>query len=898
MEIPFATHLRAAARAAALLSLAVLAACGDDGVRPTEFGPPPANAVAALRCTASVAQAAVSCESIDPATGVRTAALPGAPSQEVHIVGGQGTYIRLASSNVTYAGGTFAFDVTVQNLSDQAMGTADGATPHADGVRVFFHDGPTTTGGSGTIEVSNATGTATFTASGQEYFQYDGAELGADGILASAETSSAKSWQLSVPAEVTTFSFVLYVATETPSGSPLASVAPQVTSISPATLVPGTSATLTGTGFDATPASNTVTIGGVAAAVTAATATSLTVTVPCVASGTVPVQVAQGGMKGGAFPHPLQVAQRTLAVGETVVLTSAADVACNELTASGGPARYIVSVFNATTSTSANAPFFVSGDAPETGAALARAPTTPDFLAQPTAPTSLAARQEIERARRADEAHTELLERNAQEYERLNARFAGDPRMRPRRSAVSADPVEPPLNRKIRVARIDGANFCRTFTEVNATRVYYGGKIAIYEDADSTPVALRAANNPKMAEYYQKIGDQFNADMEPIISGSFSDILRRDAVTDNNGVLVAFFTPVINRRSPGVAGFVVSCDQFPNDSTAATPTNSSSNFGEYFYAYQPTDSTGASGYGTFTPDSWYWSIRATFIHETKHAAAYAYRASVGAPFETSWLEEGTARHAEELWARNAIYNVAWKGNTGYGSAAAPGSIYCDWRREAAVAGGSACLATNSRRPSLNMYRHFQSLYNFMVNGRFYSLFGSTTDDTGSNWYATSWSLVRFATDRYGASDAAFLSALTQSSQTSTTNVANRAGVSFTQLMGEWSLALAMDDYPGMTPLPSTPQMPTWNMRDIYTGMNSDPLLSFSRQWPLRLANTTPLTFGSVAPFNVPTLRGGGVAWFEISGSHTAPQLIRLGGGTAAAPIALGSTIRIAIGRVE
>ena len=87
----------------------------------------------------------------------------------------------------------------------------------------------------------------------------------------------------------------------------------------------------------------------------------------------------------------------------------------------------------------------------------------------------------------------------------------------------------------------------------------------------------------------------------------------------------------------------------------------------------PTDSTGATGYATFTPESWYWSIRATFIHETKHVASYVARVVNGTGnFEVSWLEEGTARHAEEIWARQ-IYGAAWKGNARYGSDAAPGN---------------------------------------------------------------------------------------------------------------------------------------------------------------------------------------------------------------------------------
>src|SRR5262249_2497464 len=150
-------------------------------------------------------------------------------------------------------GGTqiFSFNVTVQNLSTLLLGTSDGATRDNDGVRVFFGDGPTTTSGTGAITVANATGTGTFTAAGQSYFQYGGQiggvdqnELGVDGILSTSETSSAKAWQLSMPNTVGTFTFTLYVAAQTPSGA-VASVAPQVTSISPNPMIPGQSATLT-----------------------------------------------------------------------------------------------------------------------------------------------------------------------------------------------------------------------------------------------------------------------------------------------------------------------------------------------------------------------------------------------------------------------------------------------------------------------------------------------------------------------------------------------------------------------------------------------------------------------------------------------------------------------------
>jgi len=67
------------------------------------------------------------------------------------IVGGQGALVRLASSGTTYNAGTqaFASDVTVENLIAQPMNTTDGTTPDAGGIKVFFHSGPTVTGGAG-----------------------------------------------------------------------------------------------------------------------------------------------------------------------------------------------------------------------------------------------------------------------------------------------------------------------------------------------------------------------------------------------------------------------------------------------------------------------------------------------------------------------------------------------------------------------------------------------------------------------------------------------------------------------------------------------------------------------------------------------------------------------------
>jgi uncharacterized protein YjdB len=662
-----------------------------------------------------------------------------------------------------------------------------------------------------------------------------------------------------------------------------AATGPAVASVTPATLVPGGTATITGSRFHSNEANNVVTIGGVTAVVTAASTTQLQVTVPCIPSGNVPVVVSVGGSASAAVSRPLQVtSQHSLAVGASVVITDGARIPCNELAATGVQSRYVMAVYSTGTSPGAAVDYQLSGMTSTAGANVAafasgraartaqrRAVVQPFQTAQfgdPTQPSH-------------DAAHHQVLEKNQVAYRQLWQRYG-----RTERSSASPDASQvaagvPPLTRTIRVSDIDGSNICTTFFTINATRVYYSGKLAIYED-DATPAGLKAANNPTMAAYYQQIGDQFNADMEPIINANYGDVLRRDAVTDNDGVLNAVFTPVINNQMTNIAGFVVSCDQFPN-----AADNTASNYGEFFYAHLPT--VVGTGYASFTPDAWYRSIRATFIHETKHVASFAARVANNSPvWEESWLEEGTARHSEELWARQAVYGVAWKGNTGYGSAASPGSIYCDVRPAV-----SACTASNPRRPATAMFRHFSSLYAFLGNSSALSPFGKSASDDGSYFYAISWSLVRYAIDRYATTESSFLTGLTQSTTNGTANLSARSGVTNAELVGRWALALYADDRAGLGSRVDL-QLASWDVPGIYAGLKTDFASSYPRSVPLV---TTTVSFGTIAPTNYTGLVGGGIDYFELAGVHSAAQVMRVQSTTGGAP---SSTLRIALLRVQ
>ncbi|HXI64369.1 MAG TPA: alkaline phosphatase family protein [Gemmatimonadales bacterium] len=164
-----------------------------------------------ITCQASVGAGTLACAPVQPQAGPHAQPAPGMSFDLT--IGGQGVLVRLASSGTAYDSGTQAFtsNVTVENLVAQPMNTADGTTPDTGGIKVFFHSGPTVTGGTGTVSVANADGTGTFTASSQPFFLYSGGA-----VLASGATTAAKTWEFTVPGTVTRFEFQVFVTTRFP----------------------------------------------------------------------------------------------------------------------------------------------------------------------------------------------------------------------------------------------------------------------------------------------------------------------------------------------------------------------------------------------------------------------------------------------------------------------------------------------------------------------------------------------------------------------------------------------------------------------------------------------------------------------------------------------------------
>lgn len=188
---------------AVFMVAAVLAGCvQDEGpLAPgRDLTPGPDAVQAALVCQVSVKAESMACIPESPTLPDGVAGV---------VIGGQGEYVLLESSNVDYDedNGLFSADVTVRNLLTQALGTADGASIDGDGIRVFFVEPPMVTAGSGVVSVANEDGHDTFIGSNSPYFKYAQ-------VLTPGKVSLPRTWKFNVPSTVTTFTFKVYVAAE------------------------------------------------------------------------------------------------------------------------------------------------------------------------------------------------------------------------------------------------------------------------------------------------------------------------------------------------------------------------------------------------------------------------------------------------------------------------------------------------------------------------------------------------------------------------------------------------------------------------------------------------------------------------------------------------------------
>ena len=658
---------------------------------------------------------------------------------------------------------------------------------------------------------------------------------------------------------------------------------PTIAATGPALWAPLGQATITGTNFAADPASNEVLVNGTRATVTAATTTSLTLTVPsvfslpCTPTGPVPISVSVGGDVVTSTANLAMATPRQLALGASMLLASAADLSCNEFSVTGG--TYVVTAFNYATQAAAAASFQMVGAARTSALSASLAPASVLSLPAPTvAAVGPIAVPALSRDDRLAIGHAAALDasrsflrshpdiRRAMAAKRTRERTALS-RAGSSGPLAAVAPVDPPaLGDKSwrRMLRTFG-NYA-TFDSVRTRVVYVGPKLIILEDSLS-PLA------GTMDAEYQAIGAEFDSDMFGYLS-NFGNPLVLDAEYDNNGRVVAIFSKKVNDYTVGnggsLLGFVTSCDfapqTDPNPQNACPPSNE----GEYFYAFVPNPS--ATGNGNWSLVDWRHYVRGTLLHEFKHVVMFAERISRDASFaEESWLEEATAQMATEFWARKLYSNKPQRSDIRWSD-----GLICDYVRR----GDARCAD-----PVEAIGHHMGFLYRHYASNESKSIINSSDIVI----YGSSWSFARWVTDTYGGADEGiFLRSLVQQqNERGITNLQNRTGKTWVEMLGYFSLASATDNYPGGTISDARARLPSWNTRDIFATMSaslrfSDGTPAFPRAFPMNMRAVSFGTFPS-AISNVFAVPGGGWAAWEISGTQTTPQVLAIRSTTGGAP---------------
>ena len=589
--------------------------------------------------------------------------------------------------------------------------------------------------------------------------------------------------------------------------------APQITAFSPSPIVAGDTITISGTGFSAAPDSNHVFIRSVAAGVTAATPTSLTVTVPgspsfpCHSTESVPLHIDRGGEAAETAAVFRVATAHTLGVGDTVRL-SGAEAECNEFPADG---IYQAAFVNAAGAPAAGVTFRIATNdvvsmAPPRNSRLtaARAGERGSF-GPPVPGADRWTRDAAAVDRRWQAANRAVLRWAAH----TRAAFGSPPL---RLSSPAGSPFQ-----TIRIPLIDTDGSCDRYTEVTTRQVYSGTAVTILEDIN-TPVAGTASD-------YASIGANFDAIMFPLLQANVGD------PTGSSGKMLLVFSPAVNEF--GAGGFVSACDLFP---AAVAPA---SNEHPVVYAFVPTD-PGSGFAGGLTTDVWRWLTPEIVMHEAAHLAILGERLPRGAPIEAAWLEEAEADVAQEVWARQ-VYQNYWKRDLIYRA-----SLYCDVRP-------TFPECTGHPRALFDL---FASLYEFDDSIDARSVLGAPPD-VDVVFPGGGWSLVRWAIDQYATSEGDFVRALVdEPTLTGAANLAARTGVPFSSMLEDWTLAADLDDSP-IGGLPVRLSFPSWNLHDVFLGMNTDFPDDFPKTYPLPVQS---LYYGGVS--GTLTLPGGGASFWE------------------------------------
>jgi hypothetical protein len=240
-------------------------------------------------------------------------------------------------------------------------------------------------------------------------------------------------------------------------------------------------------------------------------------------------------------------------------------------------------------------------------------------------------------------------------------------------------------------------------------------------------------------------------------------------------------------------------------------------------------------------------MRATVVHEAKHLASFAERLVRGVDFEEPWLEEATARIAEELYSRTFPGGGAWKGNVGFASSVGCEVLQCDDR-------------------PLIMWKHFTGLHGFLREVDALSPLGGSGTMAA---YASGWALVRWVADRSAANEGAWFRALVGGDAgVGLGGLARVAKTTEQELLAAWSGSLALE-HAGER-MKTAAEGLSWHWPSMMTGLAELFPGTFSAH-PMRMGSLSAGTFQQ----SFAGLAGGGTRFLALDGGSGAVLRIEL-----------------------
>lgn len=396
--------------------------------------------------------------------------------------------------------------------------------------------------------------------------------------------------------------------------------------------------------------------------------------------------------------------------------------------------------------------------------------------------------------------------------------FAARPDLQVEETALLAPAAAPEVGseRQFSVCRNTA---CSQFDTVTAVARAVGSKVAVYYDK-------AAPANGLTQEDLDGLELTFNDYHYPIAAQAFGT----ESDLDNNGVVILLITPAVNRLTTNCSGGRIIGFFWPGDMLNIA----GSNRGEILYGLSTSAASGSCS--EVTRERALAFLKPVMIHELQHMVNYNQKVRVAGAqsSEEVWLNEGLSHYAEELAGR-LIPNADCP----------PPS--------------TSCLLFYNTGNLLNLYDYLEDTEgSYMVVPRNST---GTLAERGAVW-----SFVRWLADHHGSDSLGMdlTAKLVRTARMGRANVEAATGQQFPRLVGEWFLALYLDDLPGFGPGSPRLTFPRWNFRAIFANNCCTMNAPFPNAYPFA---PTPV----IGPFSRSgVLRDGSGRHFQVTMAPGSP----------------------------